>query len=228
MAITAENLIVEVTHEIGEVAGAGVQLYSEDLILARLRRTFDIVFKKRFWLQYFKWYQVSLAGANGLIASDALQYIKDFEDFRVIFRSGENTPLPTLPTTQNPYLLSGTRVRYYNSLNAVSDLSNATKKLRFWPLSSVGDLVIGAREYPYVEGGGQPIVPATVIYFDQSLMVHGTAWQCLKSDGLNSEHAETQKELFDLRYSEITKGLAELPISLGGSNTTSSTEWWAR
>ena len=226
MTILTSDLITEVEHEIGEVAGSSVQLYSEDTILRRIRRVFDLVFKRRFWAQYSKWYQVSLAGSGGLIDSSDLQYIKDFDDIRAVFRDGEDTPLPLLPSSSNPYLLTGTKALYYESLSAVSDLANITKKIKIWPLAATGDLVIRAREYPYVEGGGQPIVPNKTIYFDASLMVHGTCWMCLASEGLNSEDAQKHKELFDLRYSEITKALAQQPLAMSNPNATLPTDWF--
>lgn len=226
MGVLVSTVITDAQQELGEVDGSGVQLYSEDHILQRLRRTFDLIFKKRFWDEYFKWYTVTLAGSGGLISDNSLQYVKDFDDIKVIFRDGERQPLPRLPRTLNPYTLTGTTPLYYESLSAVSDLANITKRIKVWPLAATGTLIVGAREYPNVVGPGEPIVPATTLYLDRTLLVHGTVWQCLASEGLNSEDTQKHKELFDLRYRELIKNLAKQPIATSNPNSNIPSDWF--
>jgi hypothetical protein len=132
---------------IGEVAGSGVQEFSDDRMMEDAVRSFNLLFKKRFWEQYIKWYQLTLDGVLGVVTTNAFEKVLDFEDFAAVFRDGESTPLPKKTFKTNPYLLTGNKVMYWTGLNAL-DANYVMKKLQFYPVTATGKVVVAAREYP--------------------------------------------------------------------------------
>lgn len=206
----AQDIIVTAQAMIGEVAGPGVQLFTDDLMLANLGRIFDMVFIKRPWENYLRWDQWDLDGVSGLVSStNPYGDVRGLEDFIVIFRDGEAVPIPLASNRENPFLQTGTRVAAWTSL-PYSSTSYLSKRIQFWPKTSVGKIVSCVRLHP-----GQ-IIPTTKFYLDRQLLEFGLAWITLDSDATNVGSADTFKQLYDLRYRDLTKALANHPMHIHG------------
>lgn len=204
------EIISAVQHEVGEVAGAGAQVYSEDRIKDKVQQCFNFIYTKYDWQHYRKWQQLSLDGSTGKVTTDAFENTRSPEDVLIIFRSGDNRPLPVLPLLSNPYLLTGTKLLYFTFLS-VTDTDYEKKLLQFWPLAATDDIVIKTREYP------TSFVPDTKLYMDFDLLVFGASWMLLADEGINPESADKNEKLFDARFRDIMKALSEHPIDATGT-----------
>src|SRR5215472_4130670 len=116
---TNQDVIQEVQTVIGEVAGPGVQIYSEDQAYAALHRSVDIIFIKRPWEHYLRWGQYTLDGVNGKITDpdpfgDVVS--PDLSDFIYVGRSDETRPMPLLNNRINPLTIGGGTVAIWGSL----------------------------------------------------------------------------------------------------------------
>jgi hypothetical protein len=226
MSATLRTIVNESEQLIGEVAGVGVQQYSEDTLFRHAIRAFDMLFKKYHWPNYRKWYTVTLDGTTGVITADTFERVIDFEDFISVHRSGESTPLPTLPKGRPPSTITGTRSLYWTSMH-VADTNYVKRKLQIYPLAATGSLDVQARVYPIP-------VPAIdwdwdndTIYLDKSMMVYATSFMALIANALNPDAANTCKSLMETQYNNITNGLADSPIAIEHSNSVPD-QWYVQ
>ncbi len=218
MAATLQQIIEDAMNVIGEVSGSGTQTYSEDRMKADAIRAFDYLFKKFYWPQFLEWSELSLNGTTGKITTNAFPYLRDFEDIFVIFRAGENSPLPKLNRLRNPFTISGTRVQFWDAL-PVTDTEYQHKRIQFWPKAATGDVVTGARIYPRIFEADGVMEPWALDHFmdlDKNMLVQATAWATLSSDDLNSGAAQDQMNLMEGRFNDITKDMASKRIKVDG------------
>lgn len=217
MPATFRQIVDDALTIVGEVAGIGVQQYSEDRMFADAIRGFNTLFKKTFWHPYRKWITFTLDGVLGVSTTDEFEQVIDFDDFSSIHRGGESSKLPILPMNLNPTVITGTKARYWTSLPA-TDADYVGKKLQIWPKESIGTIDVMVRIYPLAP-------PATqfdwedILYLDRDMLVYATAFMTLSGDGLNSEAANVAKSLMDMRYRDITSGLAKHPIPIEGNSS---------
>lgn len=217
----AEDILVEVQNIIGEVAGTGVQQFSEDTTYSALRRAFHMSFIKRPWEQYVRWGSFGLDGVTGKItATDPFGDVggPDLQNFVGVFRDKETQPLPVFNNRQNPYVYTGTQVLCWTSLPA-SDPDFVKKRLQFYPVTAI-NVVNVAVKLPPVQ-----IIPDTVLYLDRMMLEMGTAWQVLDADGTNPGAADTLKQMFDLRFRDIEHVLSSQPLQIRGAETVPS-QWY--
>jgi hypothetical protein len=213
------ELITAVQHEIGQVAGSGVQVYSEDRIKDKIIQCFDLVLLKYGWDSYREWFAVTLDGTTGVITTDALENVRGQEDILKVFRSGESVGVPTLPEDFNPFLVTGTTVRYWTGLPN-SHAQFEKRKLQFWPKTAEGNVVIKARLYPSHNFGDDDI-----LYLDKTMLVYGSTWMTLADEGVNKESTDKNRELFDLRFRDLTKALADQDMETGQEPPRYMNEW---
>jgi hypothetical protein len=225
MSATLRVIVDESEQLIGEVAGVGVQQYSEDVLMRHAIRGFDMLFKKYHWPNYRKWQTVTLNGSTGIITTDAFQGVRDFEDFMSVHRTGETQPLPVLPKGRPPGTVTGSRALYWTSMH-VTDANYVNRKLQFYPIGATGTLDIQARIYPIVS----PAIDwdwEDVMYLDKSLLVYATSFMALVVNALNPEAANTCKGLMQTQYDNITNGLADTPIAIEHSNSVPD-QWYVQ
>lgn len=220
MTVLVSDLVVDIMEHVGEVAGAGVQTYSEDGIRNAVGRAFNIVFKKYFWDNHSKWYRVELDGTLGIPDSNDLQYVRDFEDFGCVCLDGKQNRLPVLGHI-NPNGLTGTRPRFWTSLH-VNDANYALRKLQFYPVTSTGYVNVFAREYPKPEG--EPWGDGDTMYLDRDMLAWAGAFMVLAGDDTNPGNAEVARNLMEMRFRDILKGLARHETRIDG-DTGIPTEW---
>lgn len=216
MPATIRQIVDDALILIGEIAGVGVQQFSEDRMMKDAIRGFNMLFKKRFWEQYSGWARVALDGTTGVITTDRFERVIDFEDFGSVCRAGERCSLPILNKSLNPLTLTGTSVLCWTSMHT-TDTDYETRKLQFYPITATGSIDVYAREYPI-----NPLLVnwdwEDVMHFDKDLLVSATALASLVGDSLNPEAAQVARGLMDMRYSDITGALSNHPISISGDS----------
>jgi hypothetical protein len=222
MPATIRQIVEDSTELIGEVAGVGVQTYTEDQLRNHAIRGFNLLFKKNAWEQYRKWFRLSLDGTLGVVSTDSFESVLDFEDFIGVYRDAETKKLPILPKGFNPYTISGTQVNFYTSLH-VTDANYAKRRLQFYPTTSVGFVNILARVYPLTAPETQFDWEDT-FYLDRDLLVYATSFMALIVNSLNADAAATCKSLMEGRYADIIAGLSDHPIPIS-TNPTIPRAW---
>lgn len=225
MSATLRQLVDGSLNVLGEVAGVGVQQFTEDRIFDDVVRGFDLLFKKYPWPNYVDWFRIELDGTIGIPTTDAFGQVRDFEDFLGVYRDGESAPLSTLPTNLNRYTITGTRVQYWTSLPA-THANYAARKIRVYPEASEGFLNVGAKVYPLTlvqEGFDWQ----DVLYIDKQLLEYAGAYMTLVGNDLNPNAASTVKQFMEGRYADIIAALSNHPISIRGRRGVPD-EWFVR
>lgn len=225
MPATIRVIVDEALELVGEVAGVGVQQFSDDRMFHDAIRGFNMMFKKRFWEQFSGWTRVTLDGVTGVITTDAFETVIDFEDFRAVHRAGERSPLPILAKAYNPFTITGTQSLCWTSLRA-TDANYVKRKLQIYPLAAVGSLDVYARNYPLTPPALQWDWEDTM-YLDKDLLVNATAFATLIGDSLNPEAANVAKNLMEMRYANIISALGNHPILIG-SEPNIPNQWFVQ
>ena len=225
MPATIRDVVDDAQELVGEVAGPGVQMYSDDRMFADAIRAFNMLFKKYNWRNYCQWLRLQLDGVNGVATTNELQYVLDFEDFIAVRKDGSFTNLSIAPRGINPFqsdMTSGSSPIYWNSLY-VNDPNYAMKRLYILPKTATGYINVFAKFYPKLndEWDWQD-----VFYLDRDMLVYGTAWATLSSDDLNAAAADTAKNMMEMRYRDITAQFASFDITFGsGGRSGIPNEW---
>lgn len=215
-SVTVQQIMDDALVIIGEVAGAGVQAYGEDRLMRDVVRAFNMLFKKQWWEQYREWFSLTLDGTVGMVTTDDLENVRDFEDFAAVHRDGEANAITVLPKRINPYTLTGNRVLYWGSLG-VRHTNYAKRRLKFYPATATGTLNILARVYPLTTL--QDWTPDTVVDLDKDMLAYGGAFMTLASDDLNPGGAQLAKSMMEMRYNDIVKALSSHAISVEGAQS---------
>ena len=225
MSATIREIVDAALTVVGEVSGAGVQQYEEDRMFADAVRGFNMMFKKYEWRQYMDWFTITLDGVLGIPTTGPFAQVKDFEDFVAVFRSGENRPLPIMPSRLNPNSLtiSGSNVLFWTSMNA-SNVNYALRKLQFYPATSVGTMNVHAKVYPLVPPAVSFDWP-DVFYLDKDLLAYATAYMTLSGDDLNAGAADVVRNLMEMKYKDVMAALAKHPIPI--NSTSSIPNYWS-
>lgn len=221
MAASIREVVDRAQQILGEVSGAGVQTYGEDRMFNDAITIFDMLFKKYFWPQFIAWQQLALDGTTGRVTlATAFNYLKDFEDIIAVFPDGQQTALPRLELRKNPFIMTGTKVLRWGSVHA-SDAEFLGKRIQFYPITSVGSVVVGARLYPLTQESAAPESSwdwADIMELDKDMLAHGVAWLTLSSDELNAGAAADQQGLMEARYNDITNSFASQGVHISGSS----------
>lgn len=227
MSATIADIVSDAQGIIGEVAGVGVQQFTEDTLFDHVVRGFNMMFKKYPWDQYCQWFRVELDGVTGVINTDAFEQVRDFEDFLKVARDADDRPIPKLQGSTNPYAITstGASVQRWTSL-PITHANYAKRRLQFYPLAATGFVNVRAKVYPLVP----PAIGfdwTDVLYLDRDLLAYAGAFMTLVGDALNASAAETVKQFMDDKYNDITGALASQPIAVGSRGRVPD-EWFAR
>ncbi len=224
MSALVSDLVNETLMLVGEMSGTSVQTYSEDQVKAEVVRSFNLLFKKRFWNQYSGWVRVALDGTTGIMTTDALEYVLDFEDIFAVCVGGSSVPLPILSRNVNPFTLTGNAPRYWTGLKA-SHASYNLRKIITYPITSEGNIDIGARFYPIKITDNWTM--DDTMHLDKDMLVYGAAFMTLVGDDLNPGQAEVCKTMMEMKYRDIVSSLASQKISISGNDGIPN-EWQER
>lgn len=228
MTATLRQIVDDALQYVGEVAGVGVEQYSEDRMRADAIRGFNMLFKKRHWEQFRAWRRFELDGVLGIpIAGTDFSDVKDFEDIISVHRDGQTAQLPSLPKNLNPFTLTAnvSTPVYWTSLAATNPLY-FTRRFQFYPVVSTGFINAHVKVYPVV-------APALdwdwedETFLDRDLLVYATAFMSLIGDDLNAAAASVAKALMESKYKDILKMLASQPLSIRGGESIPM-QWYER
>lgn len=223
MSATLSQVVQDALVIIGEVAGAGVQMYGEDRLRADTIRAFDMLFKKNWWDQYLSWDTVILDGATGGITTDAFANVRDYEDFYSINRAGTSNPLPVLSKRLNPSTLTGSRAMFWGSLPA-THANFLARRIKVYPAASVGSIDVLSRVYPIPNG--QEWADSTRIDLDRNMLAYGGAFLTLATDDVNPAGATVAKTMMEMYYKTARNALAGRPMPIEGVTSDIPQNWF--
>lgn len=215
MSASIRTIVNEALTVVGEVAGPGVQVYEDDRMKADAIRAFNMMFKKYNWPNYLRWYSVALDGTTGKPTTGPFEQVHTFEDFVAVHRDGEHLRLPIAPTRLNPYAmatLAGSWPMYWTSLSA-TDADYRLKKIKVYPVTSLGNINVLAKEYPLVPPAIQ-FDWEQVFYLDKDMLVYATAFMTLSGDDLNAGAADVIRNLMEMKYKDVLNALSSHPIPI--------------
>jgi len=201
---TFATLIERTATRLSQVAGASVQLYSEDRIAEMIQHKFDVLFDEAFWGQFVTFGEsMTLDGSTGVVTIDLTDKIKRFEDIRAIYPDDSNTPLSKLPeSTLNPDTITGTTPAFY------SNSTSAIKVFKVWPLASTGAIQVTYRTKP------DAFVPSDVVNFDEQALILGAAFDYSEDDGTNPAATDKLQNMFESRVKQLRNLRNDSPIAL--------------
>lgn len=222
MTATLRQIVDDAQTIVGEVSGAGVQTYGEDAMMQDAVRAFNLLFKKYDWDQYMSWLRLELDGTTGLVTTNVLEDVLDYEDIRAVHRDGDRNALAMLPKSYNPYSSSntGTGIRGWSALSAAHALY-ATKKIIIQPVTSIGFINVHCKIYPYAV---DDLSWDSTFYLDKDMLVYATAFMTMVGDGLNPDGADLARNFMESKFNDITNALAGRTMSLSGGSHIPS-EW---
>lgn len=221
MTVSIRTIVNDALTVIGEVAGAGVQQYSEDILMANCIRGFDLLFKKYPWEQYTDWFSLPLDGVNGKVTTNAFTNVRDPEDIIAVRVDKSTVNLPVLGSRQNPFQITGTTPRFWKSLPA-TDADYEGKRIVIYPKTATGTINVFARLYP--KATGIDWAWDDNMHLDKLMLAQATAYQALVSDETNSGAAQAAQALMEARFADIKALLADRPI--GTSSEPPIPNYW--
>lgn len=201
---TFAKLIERTATRLSQVAGASVQLYSEDRIAEMIQHKFDVLFDEAWWGQFVTFGEtMTLNASTGVVTIDVSDKIKRFDDIRVIYPDDSNTPLSALPeATLNPSTITGTTPGFF------SQSSDTTKVFKVWPLASTGDIQVTYRTKP------DAFVDSDVVNFDEQALILGAAFDYSEDDGTNPAATDKLQNMFESRVKQLRNLRNETPVTL--------------
>lgn len=201
MQDTFENLIQRTISRLSMASGVSVQTYAEDRIGEMIQHKFDMLFDELWWKEFLNWIAVDLDGITGVSTTNFTDIIKRFSDIRTIYHNNTDTEILILPSTTNPYSLSGTTPLYIEPTN------NKDKVFRIWPLTSISNLKIQYRTKP------NTFIPADTVPFDDQALILGACYDYCEDDGHNPGQTDKFLTIFESRVKQLKLLRSNLPIS---------------
>lgn len=223
MSATLGQIIQDALVIIGEVAGAGVQMYGQDRLRADTIRAFDMLFKKNWWDQYLSWDTVILDETTGVITTDTFANVRDYEDFYAVYRDATSNPLPNMPKRINPATLQGNRAMYWGSLPA-THANFLTRRLKIYPITSEGSINVLSRVYPIANG--HDWADNTRVDLDRNMLAYGGAFLTLATDDVNPAGANVAKTMMEMYYKSARDSLSNRPIPVEGVTSDIPQNWF--
>jgi hypothetical protein len=220
------TLVQKVITRLRQVAGAGTQLYSEDIILDHLIETYEICRGERWWDHLTQWYTRELTGTDGKITVPLVGARERFRDIHRIKFATNNVDLPMLTHDINPARLTGTEPRYVEPL-AFSDDSTGTYLFRIYPLTATTtsdrQLQIRARLDPT----GVFDDPSVVVPFDATCLINGAAMRYMADDAANASGLAVVQAVYNQRMAQLQQQHDATVISLDPrmANPNIQSEW---
>lgn len=222
-AVLIGDIVGDALGILGEVLGSGVNTYSFPRMIKDAGRSFNFIFKKRWWEQYTDWTTIVLDGATGTATTNDFTQVIDFEDFFAVCPAGSQCSLPTLPKRINPNTIHGTAARYYTAIRAGAT-GYAAKRIKVFPIVAVGSLDILARFHPLTAGDAW--AEATQVHLDRDLLAYGTAFMALSGDDLNPGAKGDVQEMMDNRYKDIMSALSSQTTSMSNGRGPLPNDWF--
>jgi hypothetical protein len=199
---TLDELIERTITRMSMVSGRGTQLYAEDKVAEMIQHKFDVLFDENFWPDYTSVAQYTLDGATGIVTTDLSTLIKRFVDIDYVMIGNTNTKLTSLPTTINPFGLSGTTPVYLAPNNST------TRPFKVYPITATGNVTVRFRTKPAT------FVGEDEVKMDDQLLILGAVYDYLEDDASNPGATQKFEAMFDSRRKQWHRMLNSLPVQL--------------
>lgn len=221
MSITLEQLITRVEQRLFLAAGLNVQLNVEDGFVEMARHKYTVLVDDLWLDDYMEMQTFTLDGTTGRVTDDlAAAFLTKGKDIKCIFYDQDDIPLPRLSQGTNPTQVRRTCVRFVPESSP-----NADKVFQIYPISTSGQVHVWFRTR-LADGEWDVGDPAMTIPMDAELMILGTAYDYLSSDGSNMDDAGKLKSMFDARLDQLKKVQWNLPISKRPQDTSMHPNRW--
>lgn len=195
MSATVDEIRQDAIKMLSQVAGTGVQQYSEDKLLIYVRQAFNAVFKQDFWPAYCEWTNgIALDGVDGILTT-TVPYA-EHDDIKVIWQAGTRRRVPPLPREVNPSTTTGTTAQFY-----IPDYATTGKPIKILPVLAAGSLDMYGRVHP-----GESIDlfnGDTTLLFDRDLITIATALEYATDDGDNPNAVSKLQDKYRRRYYQV-------------------------
>lgn len=221
--ITIGDVVGDALGILGEVLGTSVNTFTVPRMIKDAGRSFNFIYKKRWWEQYTDWTTITLDGTTGMATTNDFTQVIDFEDFFAVYLPNTQTALPTLPKQINPNTLTGNQPRYFTGIRAGAT-GYAAKRIKVVPITAAGKLNVLARFHPLTAGDNWAEV--TQVHLDRDLLSYGTAFMALSGDDLNPGAKSDVQEMMDNRYKDIMSSLSSQTTSMGMGRGPVPNDWF--
>jgi hypothetical protein len=201
--LSLTDLIQKVVRRLGQVSGAGAQLYSEDLIADYIKETYQQVRSMHWWDQLMTWHTSQLDGTTGRVVTHIVGAADGFKDVQVIRYGNNQYNLPQLGMN-NPNRVTGTIPRYIEPLRQVDDPNN-NHLFRVWPLTAVTTVDDPIRVRVRLDPTTLFTTPATIVPFDSAVLINGAAHSFAADDGANPAQVAKLGQAFQMRLDALVK-----------------------
>lgn len=225
VATAAGDIAKDVIVELSQVPGLATQLYATGRILQHIQDAYQFEIIDHWWPEYMEYFLVPVDGTSGRLAEDLvgpISSINKYEDVAIVWPEGDNRRLRQLPTNINPTLYQGHRSFSYMSPD---NIDNA-RPFRVWPTTSVGNVVVWARQHSDV-----PMDKTTNIWLDRLLMTYDAAWMYCVDDGTIPAQVQKFQMLAAKRRQQLLASNNVQPVELdprfpAGTELTDMVDGW--
>lgn len=209
-----KSLVDETITLMGQVAGSGVQVYSEPLVKLALNRIFDYLWEKRKWDHLWGWKTFNI-GVDGKLTTD-ISGVRDYIDIAEVRDANTKRAISAPVETEHLYVTGSSPL--YRTVLPWNDPVAETRFFQFYPIGATAsvEMFLGYRPDEFVSD--DDVVP-----MPKSLMLHGAVWFMLADDGTNPASADKFQGLFDLSYQNIVSRLNAQPIGHGSGRNRGQT-----
>ncbi len=224
--LTLTQLTQRVITRLRMVAGAGTQLYAEDVIAQIIEETYEMVRLERWWDHMMNWQTHRLDGTTGQIVGNIVGARQRFSDIRSILSNHGSQELPQLSSGVNPFRLAGTLPRYIQPLTAAEDVT-ATKLFRVWPMTAVANDANPLRVLIRLDPANLFTNPNVVVPFDATCLINGAAFKYAADDAANMTSVAQLQSAFNQRLDQLRRQSDSAAIILDSRSTgfTGINEW---
>jgi hypothetical protein len=186
---TINDAVRRVETLLSQVAGENVQLYAEDRILDMLQNSYNTLFDKMWWPNRMRRATFTLNGTSGE-ATISVSPLARFDDIKHIYREGDRLPLPEVALNENPDIITGSRVRFYEPSGT------ANKIFKCYPIASTDNVIVHYREKQaaFVDD------PTATLDFDEDLLVFAAVYDYLEDDGSNPGATEKYRQKLNAKF----------------------------
>ena len=212
---TLEALTQRVIQKLSQVPGTAVQTYSEDRIEQIIIDHYLLVARdpEYHWSQFvYRSGALTLDGSTGQITTD-LTSISRGEDISAVYYGTDQTPMLTAPANTNP--LTAVMVE------RVIEFDSTDRFFTIYPLTTTGTVYVVGKSIPDRDA----IVASTQIKFDDTYLIHISAWDYLVSDGDNPGDAAKMQAIADVAMNRLKSKYNKKVIPLNGTTSAIPTTW---
>jgi hypothetical protein len=217
--VTVADIVAQAEQELSQVPGLATQTYADDRLLQYVENVFQFCFDDYWWPEYMCTITATLDGVMGVVTADLVgnlpnHWVSEFRDIQRVFPAANDMSLRRVASTRNPYLITGTAPMFMEA-----DYSTPNRPIKVFPITSVGDIVIRAKQRPVF-----PFTTSTVIYLDKLMLALGAAYYYAEDDATAIGQINKLKSMFFARMKQIQSRYADVVVPL--TDSYENTDQW--